>query len=78
MAVLIPNILTAVAGFAILGYGIYSAVQEANPAWYSYFVVGSFLLFDRLDMLLNIDSNLSRLFSRKWRTPVFIFFLNWS
>ena len=47
MAVLLLNILTASAASAISGYGIYSAVEEANPYWYSYFVVGSFLLFDR-------------------------------
>ena len=63
MAILILNILGASAGFAILCYGIYSAVEEANPYWYSHFVVGSFLLYDRLDMFLNNDSNLNRLLS---------------
>jgi hypothetical protein len=73
MTLLLLNILGATAGFATLYYGIYSAVVDANPYWYSYFVVGSFLLFDRLDMLLNDDSNLTRLFSKKWRTPIFTY-----
>ena len=73
MAILLLNILMASTGFAILSYGIFSAVKEANPYWYSHFVIGSFLLFDRLDMLLNNDSNLNRLFSKKWRTPVFTY-----
>jgi hypothetical protein len=73
MTLLLLNILGATAGFATLCYGIYSAMVEANPYWYSYFVVGSFLLFDRLDMLLNDDSNLTRLFSKNWRTPIFTY-----
>jgi hypothetical protein len=73
MTLLRLNILGAVTGFGTLCYGIYSAIDEANPYWYSYFVVGSFLLFDRLDMLLNDDSNLTRLFGKNWRTPIFTY-----
>jgi hypothetical protein len=73
MTLLLLNILQTTSGLATLCYGIYSAVYEASPYWYSYFVVGSFLLFDRLDMLLNDDSNLTRLFSKKWRTPIFTY-----
>jgi len=73
MTLLFLNILGATAGFATLCYGIYSAVDRANPYWYSYFVIGFFLFFDRLDTLFNDDSNLNRLFSKKWRTPIFTY-----
>ena len=74
MTHLLLNILIATTGFATFCYGIYSAVFEANPYWYSYFVIGYFLLFDRLDMLLNNESNLTRLIGKNWRTPIFTYF----
>jgi hypothetical protein len=57
-------------GCAILFYGIYTAICYANPYWYSYFVIGSFLFFDRLDAFLNKDSNLTRLLRGSWQ-PLF-------
>ncbi len=68
------NFLTGLAGFFLLSYGVFTALIYADFHWYSYFVLGLFLLLDRLDARLNHDSNLARLFGPAWRTPVLTYF----
>lgn len=67
------NFITGLIGGLLLTYGLYSAIIEGSPYWYSYFVSGLFLFLDRCDALLNHDSNLIRLFNQNWRTPVYTY-----
>ena len=46
-----------------------------SPYWYTYFVLGLFLLLDRCDAYINHDANLARLFNRNWRTPVYTYLI---
>lgn len=55
-------------GLIISLYGTHSAIFNANMYWYSYFVIGSFLFFDRLDVFVNNDSNITRLLQGRWQT----------
>jgi len=55
-------------GLFISLFGIYSAIFKTNIYWYSYFVIGSFLFFDRLDASINNDSNITRLLQGRWQT----------
>ena len=45
----------------------------AAPSGIVIFVSGLFLFLDRCDARLNHDSNLTRLFSQNWRTPVYTY-----
>ena len=49
-------------GSSLAVYGIYTAIIDGNTFWYTYFTIGTFVLFDSLDQQLNGDSNLLRLF----------------
>lgn len=67
------NFIIGLIGCLVLTYGLYSAIIEGSPYWYGFFVSGLFLFLDRCDVLLNHDSNLTRLFNQNWRTPVYTY-----
>jgi hypothetical protein len=67
------NFITGLTGCLFLLYGLYSAIIDGSPYWYSYFVLGLFLFSDSCDALLNHDSNLTRLSNQNWRTPVYTY-----
>jgi hypothetical protein len=69
----LANFIIGLIGCLVLTYGLYSAIIEGSPYWYGYFVSGLFLFLDRCDVLLNHDSNLTRLFNQNWRTPVYTY-----
>jgi hypothetical protein len=67
------NVITGLIGCVLVGYGLFAALINGSPYWYSYFVSGLFLLLDRCDARLNHDSNLTRLFNQNWHTPVYTY-----
>jgi hypothetical protein len=67
------NLFAGLTGGFLLAYGLYAAIFAGSPYWYSYFVLGLFLFLDRCDAFCNHDSNLNRLCSHNWRTPVYTY-----
>ena len=67
------NYITGLAGCALVVYGLYAAIIQGSPYWYSYFIAGLFLFSDSCDAFLNHDSNLTRLCRQTWRTPVYTY-----
>lgn len=58
--------ISGVVGLFLSLYGLYFAIFLANPIWYSYFTVGSFLCFTPVSYWHRKDSLLHSILRRPW------------
>ena len=59
-------LISGIVGLFVGMYGLYSAIFRSSPIWYSFFTVGSFLLFAPVSYRLRKDSLLHSVLRKPW------------
>lgn len=65
--------LLFIIGIGLTLFGVFSAIKQSNVYWYSYFVVGIFLVCDYIDYQFRGKSVSSPIFDKNYRNFLFIY-----
>lgn len=65
--------LLFIIGIGLTLFGVFSAIKQSNVYWYSYFVVGVFLVCDYVDYQFRGKSVLSSIFDKNYKSFFFLY-----